>query len=154
MTRHPDNPFWCAVHDNPKSIARHEWDDAVAAGFVTPEHLAARVRGMLSHAMDIAGAAGYDADGFMISLTAAGFRMSDRIRIDVRSHDHDPPHAHIVVKGEPGLDVRVNLETATLIDAMPAGMAKLGRRIEAFVAENRVTMLGTWATYRASDLEP
>lgn len=152
MSRHPDNPHWCQVHDQPHPIERGEWEAAAAAGFVTTEHVQARIDGMLHHALRLDGPIGYDADGFMISLTAAGIRVDDRIRIDIRTHDHNPPHAHIVVRGEPQLALKVNLETATLMGAMPRGMSKTGKKIEQFVRENQPRLLELWSSYRQSEL--
>ncbi len=136
-SRHPDNPYWCQQHDHPHPIYRADWEQALADGYVTIEHLQARIEGMLHHARQTAGPIGFDADGFIIALTAAGIRMNDSIRFDIRTHDHEPPHAHIAVKGEPRLNLTINLQTAMIIEDLPDGMSRTGRRIESFVRDNQ-----------------
>lgn len=151
VVRHPHNPYWCQQHDNPHPIYRADWDQALADGHVTIEHLQARIEGMLHHARQTEGPIGFDADWFIIALTAAGIRMNDSIRFDIRTHDHDPPHAHIVVKGEPKLALTINLQTATIVEELPGGMSKTGRHIERFVRDHQNQFLELWSSYQSSE---
>lgn len=40
---------WCQSHDQPETIYRRDWDEALASGWVTPAHIAVRVRGIVQH---------------------------------------------------------------------------------------------------------
>ncbi|MFD1848011.1 hypothetical protein [Arthrobacter flavus] len=73
MSKHPGNPYWCQTHDNPTGIyTRGDWDEAVAGGHITPEHVWERLYRIAIGEFGVMGPAGYDEDGFFLSLTAEG----------------------------------------------------------------------------------
>ena len=145
VSRHPDNPFWHQQNDQAIVIYRQDWDEAVAGGYVTTEHILIRLAGMMENALgpQEVDFVAYDEDGFIVALTAEGI-WKDGIQIRVNPDDHDPPHAHIIVPGEK-MKLTINLLDMTIDQDLPDGWSKKGKSIEAFTRKNQYKLLGWWA---------
>lgn len=150
-SRHPDNPYWCQNHDLPKAICtRAEWDDAVATGFLTVEHVMLRLKNIADYEFGGETAAGpgvYDAEGFLMSLTSAGVKLEGGITLQVNPNDHPPPHVHVKIKAEPRIKLRVRLDTAEPMDPLPDGWAKKLRGFQTVIRENHAVLAGWWEEY-------
>jgi hypothetical protein len=131
VSTHPDNPFWNQATDKAVVIYRHDWDQAVSDGHVTPDHVAQRLLGIMQHAYGVHDDdfVAYDADGFIVALIAEGLRMSNGLRLDIFPGDHNPPHAHIKIPGQSG-KLTIDLETFEIQEQLPDGWSGRGRKIE------------------------
>ena len=73
MSSYPCNPPWFHVLDIPITIlSRTEWNAASAAGYLTPEHVLARLKNIADYVFGYQTAMGLDQDGFVSSLISAG----------------------------------------------------------------------------------
>ena len=155
MSRHPDNPYWCDSHDQPIMVqTREEWDKALAAGYLTPEHLISRLENIAIHHFGNEGAIGFDDEGFVVSLVAGSILVEGGVKIRVYPHDHDPPHAHIELRSHPGAKLRIGLADGALMDPVPKGLSskKVGY-LRSAVAENGAALVGMWAEYQGGSVE-
>jgi len=62
-------------------MSRTEWDEAAAAGHVTPEHVMQRLKNIADHAFDNQTVMGFDEDGFVISLIAEGLLLAGGVKL-------------------------------------------------------------------------
>lgn len=154
MSRHPGNPWWHQTQDAATAIfTRSEWDQALAGGFVTPEHVMIRLKNSLDHAFDNESHAGYDEDGFFVSLTAAGLRVEGGLTLIVYPNDHVPAHAHVSIKGHPEWKLRIDLRTAEFLDPMPKGLSS--KKLNGFrriVLENHGVLARWWEDYHGEPI--
>lgn len=150
MSKYPDNPFWCQEHDTPLVImSRSEWDRAAAAGYVTAEHVMNRLKNIVDRAFDNQTIMGFDEDGFVISLTAEGLRLSGGVTLCVYANDHPPPHVHIKVRAHPNVDIRISLETGEYLDDPPRALAsKKLRGFQRAVRENHPLLASWWQRHQ------
>ncbi|WP_433592534.1 hypothetical protein [Nocardia sp. CA-145437] len=145
MSRHPDNPYWSQTDDKPIMIgSRRVWAEAEAAGYLTAEHVFARLHAIAMHEMDGEGPVAYDADGFVTALTAEGIRLQGGVTLTVHTRDHQPPHAHITFTTDPSIDLRINLQTGELMNAIPKGRAKMVKHACALVVEHHDLLANWW----------
>jgi hypothetical protein len=146
VSKHPDNPWWHQERDAPVMImTRVEWENAAAAGHLTPEHVMQRLKNIADYAFDIETVAGFDEDGFVISLIAEGLPLSGGVKLYVYSNDHPPPHVHIKLSSHPDDKIRINLETGEYMDDAPRGLArKRLKGIQTAVRENHDVLASWW----------
>lgn len=129
-------------------MTRAQWDEATAAGHVTPEHVMLRLRNIADHIFGVESGIGYDEDGFVIGLTSAGLALQGGVILRVFPNDHAPPHVHIEVSSHPHAKIRINLATGDLLDDPPRGLpTKKLKRIQALVHENRAALATSWEKY-------
>lgn len=149
MSKHPGNPFWNQEEDVPMTLfTQADWDEAETGGFITAAHVLDRLERMLEHALGNENPnAAFDEEGFFISLVAEGFRH-DGIRLTVNTNDHDPPHCHVLVKGEPGKKLRINLTTGEFMDDVPKKIQPQSKRILAMFAKNQDALSEIWTSYQ------
>lgn len=149
MSRYPGNPWWHQERDIPFSIpTRVEWDEAAAAGHLTPEHVMQRLKNILDHAFDNQTVMGFDEDGFVVSLIAEGLLLADGLTLYVFPNDHPPPHVHIKLRAHPNAKIRISLETGELLDDAPRGLAsKKLKRFQAAVREHHDVLATWWEHY-------
>jgi Domain of unknown function (DUF4160) len=150
MSRYPDNPWWCHEHDSPIMIpTRSEWDEAAGSGQVTPEHVMLRLKNIADHAFNNQTVAGFDEDGFVISLIAEGMALAGGVTLQVYANDHPPPHVHIKLRAHRDAKIRINLETGEFLDdGLPRGLTrKKMKGFQAAVRENRKVLAGWWENY-------
>jgi hypothetical protein len=154
VSKHPDNPLWNQATDAPWVIqTKEDWDEAVTDGYLTAEHVLARLEAMVRVAYDqpTDGAAAYDEDGFVRALVAAAIH-GEGFRVQVHPNDHRPPHAHFVDPGEPRQEVRLSLETGDPLDgeSVPVGQKKKLRKAKALIGEHHDLLMDWWREYQAS----
>lgn len=149
MSKYPDNPWWHQDHDAPILIMmRHEWDAAVAAGHVTPEHVMQRLKNIADHVFDNQTLMGFDDEGFVVSLVAEGLPLAGGVKLYVYSNDHPPPHVHIQLKSHPGAKLRINLETGEFMDDAPRGVdTKKLKGFQSAILENHEILAAWWQDY-------
>lgn len=149
MSKYLGNPRWCQEHDQPIAImTRADWDKAAALGQLTPEHVFQRLHNIAVHAMGEEGAAGFDDEGFMVSLTAAGVALECGVTLRVFPNDHPPPHVHIELKSHPGSKLRVRLDTGEYMDDPPKGLnTKKLKGFSAAIAESHPVLAAWWEEY-------
>lgn len=104
MSTHPNNPYGNQQTDQPIVIYRQDWNEALADGFVTGEHIALRLLAVVQHAYGVhdGDVVAYDVDGFVSALIAEGLPMSNGVKLEIYSGDHNPPHTHIKIPGVSG----------------------------------------------------
>lgn len=155
MSRYPDNPWWCGDHDKPISIpTRSEWDEAADAGYVTPEHVMIRLKNIAEYAFGSGTVIGLDENGFITSLTSAGWAIEGGVVLHVYPKDHPPPHVHIEVRSLPHVKIRINLATGDLLDDPPRGLpAKKLRKLQSLVREHQGVLATSWQTYHGEAVE-
>lgn len=146
VSAYPGNPYWNHLTDQPIVIYRQDWDEAVASGFVTREHVALRIRGIIQHAYGVhdGDVVAYDEQGFVTALTAEGLSMSNGVRLEIYSGDHNPPHAHIKIPGLEHERITINLETFEIEQQLPDGWSKKGRRVEKEARANADKLITWW----------
>lgn len=154
MSKHPNNPLWNDATDSPWVIENQEdWDEAVAEGNLTAEHVLARLEAMVRVAYDqpTDGGAAYDEEGFIRALVAAGIQ-GEGFRVQLHPNDHDPPHAHFVDPGEPKNEVRLSLQTGDPLagESVPVGTKKKLGKAKALIGQNRDLLMDWWSDYQAS----
>ncbi|MGO1665311.1 MAG: DUF4160 domain-containing protein [Micrococcaceae bacterium] len=149
MSKHPDNPWWCQEHDAPLMIhTRVQWDEASEAGHVTPEHVMQRLKNIADHVFDNETSIGFDDEGFVVSLTAAGMALPGGVTLCVYPNDHPPPHVHIRVRSHPAAKLRIRLDTGEFMDNTPDGLVrKKLNGLQAAVRENHTVLAGWWQEY-------
>lgn len=123
-------------------LTRADWDEAVVAGTLTPRDAVARLHRIAVHEFGREGAAGYDADGFVVSLTAEGLRLEGGVTLVINPHDHPPPHVHVKRPGE--TDIRINLETGDVLGALPRGVRSPQLRTFVAAVSESFDVLGRW----------
>src|SRR5271168_4271863 len=102
MSKYPDNPLWCDAHDQPIALTNSDdWEEAKRSGYLTVEHIVARLEDILEYALDGELETGYDEEGFLRALVADGYLRNRGVTVRLHSRDHPPPHAHIEIKGHP-----------------------------------------------------
>jgi hypothetical protein len=150
MSRYPHNPCWHQERDIPFSIpTRADWDEAAAAGHLTPEHVMQRLKNIADHAFGNESVRGCDEDGFIISLTAEGLPIPGGVTLYVYANDHPPPHVHIKLRAHPNAEIRISLETGEFLDDAPRGLAsKKLRGFQAAVRENHAVLASWWESYQ------
>lgn len=127
---------------HPSLLTRSEWEQALAGGELTVDDVLERLRRIAVHQFGKEGAAGYDDEGFLISLTAEGIRMDSGETIRIHANDHPPPHVHIQRPGK--RDIKIDLETGDVIGELPRDVkAKQLRGFRATILEN-CDQLGAW----------
>ncbi len=127
---------------HPALLTRCDWETALADGELTVDDVVERLRRIAVHQFGKEGAAGYDDEGFLISLTAEGIRMDSGETIRIHAHDHPPPHVHVERPGK--RDIKINLETGDVIGQLPRDVrAKQLRVFKATIVEN-YDQLGAW----------
>ena len=146
VSRYPGNPYWHHATDSPIEIYRQDWDEAVSAGYVTAEHIAVRVAGMIQHAFGIheGDAAAYDADGFIVSLTAERLNLGNGVALVIHAGDHDPPHAHVVIPGLKLKRLTLNLAALEIEQDLPSGWSKKGRKTRREARDHIETLTSWW----------
>lgn len=149
MSRYPGNPWWHHQLDIPITImSRSEWDEAAAAGHVTPEHVMRRLKNIADHAFDNQTVMGFDEDGFVVSLIAEGLALAGGVTLRVYPNDHPPPHVHIEVRSRPNARIRINLATGEFLDDAPRGLPrKKLKGFQAAVRENHEVLATWWESY-------
>lgn len=149
MSKHPGNPFWDHEQDVPITLfTQADWDEAEAGGFITADHVLDRFGRMLEHALGNGNPnAAFDEEGFFISLVAKGIKQ-DGITLTVNTDDHNPPHCHVLVKGEPGKKLRIDLSTGEFMDDVPKKIQPQKKRIKAMFAKNQDALSEIWAGYQ------
>lgn len=76
MSSCPENPWWRQDADVPIMIMiRLDWDEATESGYITAEHEMQRLKNVADHVFEQEAAAGFDGDGFVISLVAEGLPL-------------------------------------------------------------------------------
>lgn len=151
MAKYPDNPFWNDERDVPVLItSQHDWDEAVAGGYLTAEHVQLRLELMLEFEFGNGADLGFNEEGFLNALTSAGTRFEGGLKISIYPEDHDPPHAHIEFRSDPKHEFRLDLDTGELLrgDTIPPGGAKKLKRAKAVLAEHGPTFKAQWASMR------
>ena len=129
-------------------MTRAEWDEAAAAGHLTPEHVIQRLKNIADHAFGNETVLGFDEDGFVISLTAEGLPLPGGVKLYIYPRDHPPPHAHIEIRSHPDIKLRINLETSEFMDSAPSGLAgKKLRGMRKAVIENHGILSSWWESY-------
>lgn len=145
MSKYPNNPYWDQESDDPLTIsARLDWDEVAAQSHITAEHVLARIENIAVHEFGHESVAGFDSNGFFVTLIAEGLPISTGIVLRVYSKDHNLPHVHIEVKGSPQLQMKVSLVDAKLIGKAPAGWAKKIRGIQRTIRENQELLEAWW----------
>lgn len=105
---------------------------------------------MLEHALGNENPnAAFDEEGFFISLVAAG-KKHDGITLQVNTNDHNPPHCHVLVKGEPGKKLRIDLTTGEFMDDVPKKIKTQTKRIKALFVENQDALSELWDSYQGN----
>lgn len=126
----------------PALLTRNDWDRALDAGDLTIDDLLERLRRIAVHQFGAEGPAGYDDEGFLISLTAEGLRLDSGETIRIHANDHPPPHVHIERPGK--RDIKITLETGEVIGELPRDVkSKQLRGFKAAIIEN-FDQLGEW----------
>lgn len=153
MSRYPGNPLWSHDNDVPVVImTRRDWDEAIAAGHVTPEHVLVRLKNIADYAFDNISAIGYDSEGFVTALTAEGLPRPGGVTLYVYTHDHPPPHVHIKLRDHPDVKLRISLETGEYLDTAPRGLStKKLRGFQRAVRECHPILAGWWENYHGGD---
>lgn len=153
VSTHPNNPYWDQQADQPIVIYRHDWDEALADGFVTREHIVLRLLGIVQHAYGVHDGdfVAYDEDGFVSALIAEGLPMSNGVKLEIYSGDHNPPHAHIKIPGVSRGRLTINLETFKIEQQLPDGWSKKGRQIEKEALANVAKLTEWWNKNRGPD---
>lgn len=129
-------------NSRPALLTRSDWDRALADATLTADDVLERLRRIAVHQFGEAGSAGYDDQGFLISLTAEGIRMDSGETIRIHVNDHPPPHVHIQRPGK--RDIKINLETGGVIGELPRDVrSKQLRGFKTTIIEN-FEQLGTW----------
>lgn len=149
MSKYADNPWWCQEHDAPIMImSRSDWYRATAGGHLTMEHVMLRLRNLGNHVFGEQGAAAFDENGFVTSLTSAGLTLAGDVRLRVYPNDHSPPHVHIEVPSHPKAKIRLSLATGAFLDDPPRGIpSKKLKRFQAAVRENHDVLAAWWERY-------
>lgn len=152
MSRHPDNPKWCQNHDRPYEIlSQSEWDEAEAAGHITPDHVLARVRNAVEYALGNGAETGLDKDGFYAALVADGMQLAGGIKVDIYPNDHPPPHVHVTFNADRRKDFKLSIETGELLGPeAPEGWAKRLRTASKIVLEFKPFLQPRWDEMQAS----
>ncbi|MFP4512466.1 MAG: DUF4160 domain-containing protein [Acidimicrobiales bacterium] len=152
MTKYPNNPLWCQRHDRPYAIlTRRDWDDAVASGHLTTEHVLVRVENALDYEFGRGAELGLDEDGFYRALVADGSHHEGGISIVLHPNDHPPPHVHIRFRSDPSIDLRMSIETGELLDGTaPPGWAKRVRKATGIVRGQSELLMTRWAEMQAA----
>lgn len=149
VSRHPDNPYWCQTHDQARLImTRAEWDEAKAAGHLTPDHVFLRLKNIADHIFGNETSMGFNDEGFVVSLVAGAVSLEGGLRLRVWPNDHPPPHVHIEVRAHPDWRIRVNLQTVELMDELPAGLRR--RQFRGFcqaIRDCHPTLAAWWEEY-------
>lgn len=131
-----------SANPRPALLTRSDWDQALADGVLTFGDVVERLRRIAVHEFGEEGAAGYDDQGFLISLTAEGLRMDSGETIRVHANDHPPPHVHIQRPGKH--DIKINLETGDAMGDLPRDVrTKQLKGFRAAINEN-FEQLGAW----------
>lgn len=137
---------------NDQIFTPKDWADAVAEGRLTGNDVIERLYRMAIHQFGEEGQAGYDEQGFFISLTAAGLRLEGGVTIVVHTRDHPPPHVHLERKGEP--DIKFDLATGDLLSDLPRGVkASALRRYQSLIFDNRQLLGGWWQDYHGDPVD-
>ncbi|MDX1874057.1 DUF4160 domain-containing protein [Mycolicibacterium sp. 120266] len=154
MSRYPGNPWWDQDYDVPITImSRSEWDEAAAAGYVTPEHVFLRLRNAANFAFGNPIGIAFDEDGFVVALTSAGFALEGGVKLSVHPNDHPPPHVHVTISSHPNAKIRIELTTGELLDDLPRGLAaKKLKGIQSAVRENHAVLAGWWRDYHGGPI--
>jgi hypothetical protein len=153
VSTHPNNPYWDQQADQPIVIYRQDWDEALADGFVTREHIALRLLGIVQYAYGVhdGDVVAYDEDGFVSALIAEGLPMSNGVKLEIYSGDHNPPHAHIKIPGVSRGRLTINLETFKIEQQLPDGWSKKGRQIEKEALANIAKLTEWWNKNRGPE---
>jgi hypothetical protein len=104
------------VHGPPPIQSRNQWDEALADGQLTRADVEQRLHNIAVR--DLGVPAGYDKEGFWISLVADGIQREGIGWFKVYPNDHDPPHVHVRPFGK-NFDIRLSLETGEELDPRP-----------------------------------
>jgi hypothetical protein len=122
---------------------RADWEEAVADGWLTRNHVEARLHNLAVRDFGELGPVGYDDEGFITSLVAEGMTVEKIGHFSVHTDDHDPPHVHVRPFGSQ-INLRFSLETGELLDELPPGVkSKRLKAIKAALIENR-DRFGRW----------
>jgi hypothetical protein len=92
----------------------------------------------------------YDEDGFQRAIVAAGWQVDD-CRMQLHSNDHEPPHLHFFLKGDPNHEIRISLETGEPLpgeDLTPELRKRLRKKVVPFMSVNKAMLLEKWAETR------
>lgn len=140
-------------------LTQSDWDREKAAGRLTAQHIAERLWRMVEFEFgdpDAPAAAGYDEEGFFISLTAASVATIDGVKLWICTEDHPPPHVHIK---RPGVrdrldDIKINLETGEERLPLPDGVkSKQLKNFKALVVEYHEVLCSTWTSYHGTEVD-
>lgn len=150
MAKHPDNPYWHQDHDKPIMIlSRADWNRAVDAGHLTPDHVLLRLKNIADHAFGNETVMGFDDEGFATSLIAEGLPLPSGVTLYVYASDHLPPHVHIKLRSHPNARLRVRLDTGDFLDDAPRGVST--KKLKGFqdaVRENHDVLAGWWKAHQ------
>lgn len=129
-------------------MTRAEWDEASDAGHVTAEHVMQRLKNIADHIFGNETVAGFDDEGFVVSLIAEGLPLPGGVTLYVYPNDHPPPHVHITLRSHPHTKLRIRLDTGEFMDDAPRGLVrKKLKSFQASVRENHDVLAEWWETY-------
>jgi hypothetical protein len=112
------------VHPKRQIFTRADWDRALQEGWLTPQHIVDRLYRIAIRDMGATGPAGYDEDGFFLSLTAEGRFVEGIGWFRVHTNDHDPPHVHVVPFGmDMNVSLKLSLEDGRELQERPDGVS-------------------------------
>lgn len=140
-------------------LTQADWDREETAGRLTAQHIAERLWRIAEFEFgdrDAQDAAGYDEDGFFMSLNAASVAVVDGVKLWICTEDHPPPHVHIK---RPGVrdrvdDIKIDLETGEERLPLPEGVrSKQLKKFKTLVSKYHEALCDTWTSYHGSAVD-
>ncbi|MFC8797315.1 DUF4160 domain-containing protein [Promicromonospora sp. NPDC057138] len=132
---------------------RNDWNAALAEHWLTADDVLERIGRLVVHVSDMQGPAGYDDEGFFISLVADGLKLEGGVSLHVYPLDHDPPHVHVKRQGKS--EFKIDLRSGDVIGDHPKDLSSRDlKQIKATVLECSTALNDWWNKGRSVPLNP